>query len=133
MNFKNIIGLILIPMAVFADNSKELISAYFPESVVNESLPLANVPRDQWVIINQELCAKSGEMIRMVEEKASKMEPNPLLDSSQIQVAAKLFREALFQVFSDVMRDHGVTDEDKIKEMLGHIQQLKAERYAQGK
>ena len=55
--------LFLIPFVAFAeqDNSKELISAYFPENVVNETLPLANVPRDRWVVINQELCAKSGE------------------------------------------------------------------------
>ena len=63
MNFKYL--LFFIPFTLFAeqDNSKELMSTYFPENVVNESLPLANVPRDQWAVINQELCAKSGEMM----------------------------------------------------------------------
>lgn len=113
------------------DYSKDLLLAYFPESIVNETLPRYDVPKEELEGINKELASKDNEVIRMVEEKASKLTPNPLLDPEQRQVAAKLFRETLFEIFSDVMSAHGVTDSDKVQEMLNNIQQLKADRFAQ--
>jgi hypothetical protein len=66
-----------------------------------------------------------------VEEKASKMDPNPLKDPSQRQAAVKLFRDTLFEVFSGVLNEHGVTDEQKVRAMLDDIQHQKAVRFAQ--
>lgn len=137
MNLKKIFSLtalcLLPATGSFAeqDYSKDLLLAYFPESIVNETLPRFKVPKEEWEGINKALQSKDNEVIRMVEEKASKITPNPLLDPEQRQVAAKLFRETLFEIFADVMNTHGVNDNDQIQEMLNNIQQLKADRFAQ--
>lgn len=132
------IGAVLMPVncpaAAVADAcSKELLLAYFPENFVSETLKKFNVPQDQWAAITKELAAKDKDVVKDVEEKAAKMTPNPLKDRSpeQRQAAVKIFREALFNIFSSVLKAHGVTDEKQIQAMLTDIQQQKAKNFAQ--
>ena len=110
--------------------SKELLLAYFPEPFVNETLKKFNVPEDQWSAIDAELNAKNEDVIRTVEDKAAKLSPNPLKDPEQRQVAVKIFRETLFDIFSKVVKAHGVTDDKQIQSMLEDIQLQKAKRFA---
>lgn len=109
--------------------SKELLLSYFPKAFVNETLSKYKVPQDQWDAINKELAEKDKEVIKIVEEKASKISPNLLRDPQQRQAAVKLFRETLFDVFSKVMKAHGVTDDKEIQQMLDDIQRQKALRF----
>ncbi len=111
--------------------SKELLLSYFPEQFVNESLKKYNVPQDQRAAINKELASKNDTVIKSVEEKASKMDPNPLKDPSQRQAAVKIFRETLLEIFSGVMKSHGVNDDQKISQILDDVQHQKAVRFAQ--
>lgn len=111
------------------ENSKEVFLSYFPESLVTDALSRYNIPKEEWASINQDLSSKEGLVIRLVDEKASKMDPNPMEDPNQRKAAVKIFREVLFQVFSEVLYSHGVTDTDKIRNMLDTIQQLKAEKF----
>lgn len=111
--------------------SKELLLSYFPEQFVNESLKKFNVPQDQWAAINKELANKNDNVIKTVEEKASKMDPNPLKDPSQRQAAVKIFRETLLEIFSGVLKQHGVNDDQKIAQILDDVQHQKAVRFAQ--
>ncbi len=113
------------------DCSRDLLMAYFPKPFVNATLEHFNVPKDQWDEINKKLAEKDKEIVRSVEEKASKMTPNPLTDPQQRQAAVKLFRETLLDSFSSVMKAHGVKDEKQIQAMLDDIQQQKAKRFAQ--
>lgn len=129
-------GLSLLTTPVFADSavdecSKELLLAYFPETFLNETLKKFNVPDTEWTQINQELALKDKDVIGIVEEKASKITPNPLKDPQQRQTAVKIFRETLFEVFSSVLKNHGVKDDSQIQAMLDDIQQQKAKRFAQ--
>lgn len=110
--------------------SKELLLAYFPEPFVKETLKKHNVPQDQWDAIQKELSSKDKDVIKTVEQKAAKMDPNPLKDPQARQAAIKLFRETLYQVFADVLKAHGVTDEKQIQAMLDDVQQQKAQRFA---
>lgn len=110
--------------------SKEILLAYFPKIFVDETLARFNVPKDQWDAINKELGEKDKDIIKIVESKASKMNPNPLKDPQQRQVAVKIFRETLFDSFSSVMKAHGVSDDKQIQSMLDDIQQQKAKRFA---
>lgn len=110
--------------------SKEILLAYFPEIFVNETLGRFKVPKDQWDAINKELAVKDKDIIKTVEEKAAKINPNPLKDPQQRQVAVKIFRETLFDSFASVMRTHGVSDDKQIQAMLDDIQQQKAKRFA---
>ena len=109
--------------------SKELLLAFFPESFVNETLKKFDVPEKDWSGINQDLKNKDGDVIKIVEDKAGKMDPNPLKDPQQRQGAVKIFRETLFEIFSGVMKSHGISDEKKIQSMLDDIQQQKAKRF----
>lgn len=129
-----LLGLTLVSAPVFADNalaecSKELLLAYFPEAFVNEALKKFNVPESEWAGINEELAAKDKDVISIVEDKASKIDPNPLKDPQQRQAAVKIFRETLFEVFSGVMKKHGVTDDKQIQAMLDEVQLHKANRF----
>lgn len=113
--------------------AKELLLAYFPENFVKETLKKFNVPQDQWDGIAKDLAAKDKDVVKEVEDKAAKLSPNPLKDRSpeQRQAAVKIFREALFDIFSGVMKAHGVTDEKQVQAMLADIQQQKAKNFAQ--
>lgn len=110
--------------------SRELLLAYFPEPFVKETLKKFNVPADQWDAIQKELANKDKDVIKIVEQKASQMDPNPLKDPQARQAAVKLFRETLLQVFSDVIKAHGISDDKQIQSMLDDVQQQKAQRFA---
>lgn len=110
--------------------SKELLLAYFPEPFVVETLKKFNVPEDKWGTISKDLVSKDKEVVRIVEEKAATMDPNPLRDPQARQAAVKLFRDTLLGLFSDVLKANGVTDEKQIQDMLDDVQQQKAQRFA---
>lgn len=121
---------------IFADTavdecSKELIMAYFPNPFVRETLKKFNVPENQWDAIINELNAKDKEVIGIVEEKASKIDPNPLKDPSQRLQAVKIFRETLFEIFSGVLNAHGVSDSAQIQQMLDDVNKQKTARFTQ--
>jgi hypothetical protein len=111
--------------------SKELLLAYFPEPFLNETLKKFNVPQEKWATIAKALSENDKKVIANVEEKASKMNPNPLKDPQRRHEAVKIFRETLFETFAGVMKDNGITDETQIHAMLDDVQQQKAKRFAQ--
>lgn len=112
--------------------SKELLLDYFPKQFVLESLKKFNVPQDKWDAIASSLAAKDKDVVKIVEDKASKLTPNPLKDRDpqQRQIAVKLFRETLLQVFSDALQANGITDQKQLQGMLDDIQQQKARNFA---
>lgn len=112
------------------DCSRELLMAYFPKPFVEDTLGRFNVPKDQWDAISKELAEKDKDIVKTVETKASKMNPNPLTDPQQRQAAVKLFRETLLESFSTVLKAHGVKDDKQIQAMLDDVQQQKAKRFA---
>lgn len=110
--------------------AQEILLAYFPGIFVRETLSKFKVPQDQWDAINKELSLRDKEIIKKVEAKAAKMSSNPLKDPQQRQAAVKIFRETLFENFAEVMRAHGIKDDQQIQQMLDDIQQQKAKRFA---
>lgn len=140
--FKALAGAVLamgafnMPTQVVAANpveecSKELLLSYFPEALVKETLKKFNVPEAKWDAIVKDLNAKDKDIVKIVEDKASKQNPNPLKDPQQRQAAVKIFRETLLETFSGVMKKNGVTDDSQIQQMLDDVQQQKAKRFAQ--
>lgn len=139
---KTLMGIVLAggtfatPMQIVAANpveecSKELLLSYFPENFVRESLKKYNVPQDKWNDIVKELNEKDKEIVKLVEEKAAKINPNPLKDPQQRQAAVKIFRETLTDAFSTTLKKNGVTDDNQIHQILDDVQQQKAKRFAQ--
>jgi hypothetical protein len=111
--------------------SKELLLSYFPEKFVNETFKRFNIPEDKWKAINASLAIKDKEIVKLVEQKASSMNPNPLKDPQQRQAAVKLFRETLLQVFTDALKSNGIKDTGQFQAMLDDVQQQKAKKFAQ--
>lgn len=118
------------PTLTEEDCSQEILLSYFPSIFVKETLKKFKVPENQWDAINKELNARDKEIIKIVESKAAKINPNPLKDPQQRQAAVKLFRETLMDNFASVLKAHGVSDDKQIQAMLDDIQQQKAKRFA---
>lgn len=118
-----------VPSAV-DECAKELLLSYFPESIVAETLKHFSIPQDKWAGITKSLADKEKDVVKIVEEKAKEMNPNPLKDPQQRQAAVKLFRDTLLQVFSDALKENGVTDSSQFQAMLDNIQQQKAKKFA---
>lgn len=111
--------------------TEERLLSYFPKDFVMMTLNKYQIPKDRWDGINRDLAEKDFEIISIVEEKASRLTPNPLRDPKERHVAVKIFRETLQESFSSVMNMHGVSDQNQIHAMLDDIQRQKAELFAQ--
>jgi hypothetical protein len=114
-----------------AELSNDAMMSYFPEIFVERTLERYQIPQAQRISIQKELVDKNKEVINLVEDKASKMTPNPLRDPTLRDEAVKIFRDSLYEVFSKVMLSHGVTDKEELHEMLDDIQRQKAEYFSQ--
>lgn len=133
-------GILLVPCTISAADvvapiandecAKELLLSYFPEPIVTETLKRFNVPEDKLPAIVKSLSSKDKEVVKIVEQKASAMTPNPLKDPQQRQAAMKLFRETLLQVFTSAMKENGIEDTSQFQAMLDDIQQQKAKKFA---
>lgn len=132
------LGLSAFALPVFAADApsskdeqcaKEVLMQHFPEKMVSETLNKFQVPADQQAAIIKELAEKDKQLVKMVEEKAAAMNPNPLKDPSQRQQAVKMFRETLLEQFTAVLNAHGITDKDKIQQMLDDVQLQKAKQF----
>jgi hypothetical protein len=112
--------------------SKEVLLAYFPENFVRETLKTFKVPHDQWNAIIKELNANEKDVVKLVDEKATQLNPNPLKDRSpeSRQETVKIFRETILEIFGNVLKAHGITDDKQIQAMLADVQQQKAKNFA---
>lgn len=127
-------GICLLPSQNWAvtetdECSQEILLSYFPAVFVKETLKKHNVPQDKWDSINKNLASRDKEIIKIVESKAAKMDPNPLKDPQHRQEAVKLFRETLAENFTAAMNANGIKDNNQIQAMLDDIQQQKAKRF----
>jgi hypothetical protein len=111
--------------------AKEILMRHFPEKLVEAALKKFQIPEDQQAAIVKELAEKDGNIVKMVEEKASTMNPNPLRDPQMRQQAVRLFRETMLEQFSGVLKAHGVTDDAKIQQMLDEVQLQKAKQFSE--
>lgn len=130
------VGVVLSPLCAAPlqeqlGESPDAVITYFPKDIVERTLERFQIPKAQRVAIVSALAEKNAEVILLVEEKAVTMNPNPLRDPKYRSESVKIFRDALLEVFNSVMRTHGITDKDELKEMLNDIQQQKAYGFSQ--
>lgn len=111
--------------------SIELLRSFFPEKFVSATLEKFNVPEDKRAAIIKELSTRDRQVLKIVEEKASKLTPNPFKDRDprQRQVGVKLFRDTLLQIMTEVFNENGITDQKQIQDMLDNINQEKAKNF----
>lgn len=109
----------------------EVLISYFPKTIVTEVLTQNKIDADKVPAIVDDLAKKSNNVIKTVQEKASKMDPNPLKDPSMHEQTGKLIREAVLEIFSSVLKANGVTDDKQIQALSDAIQQKKATLFAE--
>lgn len=110
---------------------KEVLMTFFPQPVVKAVLIHHDISEDQAQEIAQELSQKDQEVIKMVEAKASKLDPNPFSDLSTRDAAVKIFRETLFEVFAKVLKAHDITDDNQIQLILEDMQAAKGKLFVE--
>jgi hypothetical protein len=106
--------------------SKEELTSFFPYSVVQSILLQANFSQDKADHIAQALSKQDSEIIKKVEEKASKLEPNPFKDLSQRDIAIKIYQETLYEEFSKTLNIYGITDKDEIQHLLEQMKKTRS-------
>jgi len=109
--------------------TKEELMTFFPQQVVESVLLKAHLSKEQAEAISKELAQKDRELAKLVEEKAAKVDPNPFKDLSQRDLAIRIYRETLYEVFAKVLKSHGVTNEDQIQTLLDEMQAAKSELF----
>ncbi|CUI16560.1 putative secreted protein [Candidatus Protochlamydia naegleriophila] len=109
--------------------TKEELMTYFPQPLVKAILLKSNVQEEQAAAIAEDLAQKGQELEKVVAEKAAKLDPNPFKDLSQRDVAIKIYRETLYEVFAKVMKNHGITSEDQIQTLLDEMQLAKSKLF----
>jgi hypothetical protein len=106
--------------------TKEELMKFFPEQIVRSILIKAGIPKDQAEQIAQELSLKDQEILKIQEEKVAKLGHNFSHNLSQRDLAQKIYRETLFEIFANVLRAHGVTDENQIQSLLDQLQDARS-------
>ena len=109
--------------------TKEELMRFFPEQLVQSILSKAHLPKEQAEAIAQDLSKKDQELAKLVEEKSSQIEPNPFKNLSQRDLAIKIYRETLYEVFAKVLKSHGVTNEDQIQTLLDELQEARSKLF----
>lgn len=111
--------------------SKEVLMTFFPQPIVKAILIRNKIPAEQAEAISKELANKDQDIVKMVEKKAAQSENNPFRDFSHREEAIKMFREILFEVFSDVLKKYGVEDKEKLRKILDDIQEAKGKLFVE--
>lgn len=109
--------------------TKEELMTFFPQQVVESILIKAKLSPAQAASIAAELSQKDQKLTKIVEDKAAKLDPNPFKDLSQRDLAIKIYRETLYEVFAKVLKAHGVTNEDQIQALLDEMQAAKSKLF----
>lgn len=109
--------------------TKEELMTFFPQQVVESVLLKAHVQKEKAESISKELSQKDRELSKIVENKASKMEQNPFKDLSQRDLAVKIYRETLYEVFAKVLKAHGITNDDQIQSLLEEMSAAKSKLF----
>lgn len=109
--------------------TKEELMRFFPEQVVQSVLVKANLPKEQADAIAQDLSQKDRELAKLVEERSLKVDPNPFKNLSQRDIAIKIYRETLYEVFAKVLKAHGVTSDDQIQALLDDLQEARSQLF----
>jgi hypothetical protein len=118
-----------LPVHATLNCTKEELMTFFPKAVVKAVLIKSKISEEQADSIAEDLSTKDAELDKIVKDKASKLDPNPLHDLNQRDVAIKIYRESLFQGFAKVLRAHGITDDEKIQALLDELQRSKSQLF----
>lgn len=109
--------------------SKEQLMSFFPQPIVQSVLADTDLTQDQIATIARDLSQKDQELSKRVEQKASKLNPNPFNDLSQRDLAIKIYNETLYEVFAEALKTHGITQDDQIQILLNKMREMKSKLF----
>lgn len=109
--------------------TKEELMRFFPEQLVSSVLIKAKLPKEQADTIAKELSEKDRELAKLVEEKSAQVDPNPFKNLSHRDLAIKIYRETLYEVFAKVLKANGITSEDQIQTLLDELQEARSKLF----
>lgn len=100
---------------------KEIEDTFFKEKYVSQAMSMHDVPRGQWVPINDALQSQQPSIRKLVEERAKKRNPNPLDSPFDPVGAREVLMDILYEVFANTMRNNYVFNEGDIRLMFYFI------------
>lgn len=109
--------------------TKEQLMTFFPQPIVESVLMEAKIPEEQAKEIARELSQQDRELVKKVEEKAVKWDPNPFSDLSQRDLAIKIYNETLYEVFSKILKSHGIPNDNQIQTLLDKVREMKSKLF----
>ena len=94
---------------------------FFKKELLGQLFNMHAIPQGVWDLIYSDLVDRSQTVPYRVEKKALKFTPNPLNDPFNGEEVEPLLREALFEVFNEVLMENNISNEAEIKEMFNAI------------
>ncbi len=122
-------GTLLAADVTPAECSTEVLFRFFPQEFVLEALKQDGVTPDQADKIATALSEMDREIVQKIEQRASSMNPNPLREGGTQEARAQLFKGVISDLFADVMKKNGVTDQQVIDRALTDIQEMRVKRF----
>lgn len=113
--------------------SEEVLFRFFPREFVVSVLEKNGVSKEQAAKAADELVSKDREVIDKIEAKAASMNPNPLTQHGNPQARADLFKGAITEVFTSVVQNYGLKDNEKVQQALQQIQDMRVQRFEECK
>lgn len=109
--------------------TQEELMHFFPSQIVESILIKADIPKDKAESIALTLSKKEKELSKILESRSEKLTENASNIASQREAVSKIYHESLYEVFSKVMNENGVTDSHRIQQMLDELQDTRSQLF----
>lgn len=109
--------------------TKEELMRFFPEQIVQSVLVKSNIPKEKADVIAKTLSEKDRELAKIIEEKSANVGKNSSKNLSQRDLANKIYRETLYEVFAKVLKDNGITNDDQIQTLLEELGEARSKLF----
>lgn len=119
--------LLFVPVALFGVSTcaQEVLFRFFPKEITLEAMRENGLTGENAESVASVLWNSDNTIIREIEDRASKMDPNPLLDDGSPEVRAKLFKEVATDVFMKALTDEGFQDTSKALQIFDAVQEAR--------
>lgn len=109
--------------------TQEELMQFFPTKIVESILIQSNIPKEKAELIATTLSQKEKELSKIMESRSDKSIQSSFDIASQRENAAKIYHESLYEVFSKVMKENGITDSNQIKHLLDELQETRSQLF----
>ena len=108
---------------------RDIETYFFNPIYVSQALSLHDVSQSAWSQVNLKLRERNSEIPKLVMDKVSKMDPNPLRTPFDPREAAKVLEEALFEMLASVLTEFNIENPLRGGEMFNYIREQQNSRF----